>query len=70
MDWMIIDPSLEQKLNLECSCRGIKEATDLTEMRNLCVALIQQNFYQGLMLRQAVNRIGSLESNCFSLPPE
>jgi len=70
MDWMIIEPSLEQKLNLECSCRGIKEATDLTEMRNLCVALVQQNFYQGLMLRQAVNRIGSLESSCLSLPPE
>ena len=67
MDWMSIDPSLEQKLNLECSCRGIKEATDLVEMRNLCVALIQQNFYQGLMLRQAVTRIGSLESNCISL---
>jgi|GEM_PF-3201208 len=70
MDWMIIEPSLEQKLNLECSCRGIKEATDLAEMRNLCVALMQQNFYQRLMLRQAVTRIGSLESNCLSLPPE
>ncbi len=70
MDWMIINPSLEQKLNLECSCRGVKDATDLAEMQNLCVALIQQNFYQGLMLRQAVTRIGSLESNCSSLPPE
>jgi len=62
MDWMIIEPSLEQKLNLECSCRGIKEGTDLAEMRNLCVALIQQNFYQRLMLRQAINHIGALES--------
>ena len=70
MDWMSIEPSLEQKLNLECTCRGIKQATDLAEMRNLCVALMQQNFYQGLMLRQAVTRIGSLESNCLSLPPE
>ena len=70
MDWMIIEPSLEQKLNLECTCRGVKQATDLAEMRNLCVALMQQNFYQGLMLRQAVARIGSLESNCLSLPPE
>lgn len=59
---MIIEPSLEAQLNLECSCRGIKETKDLAEVRNLCVALLQQNFYQGLMLRQAVNHIGALES--------
>ncbi len=62
MDWMIIEPSLEAQLNLEYSCRGIKDATDLVEMQNLCVALIQQNFYQRLMLRQAINHIGALES--------
>ena len=61
MDWMVIKPSLEAQLNLECSCRGIKEATDLTQVQNLCVALMQQNFYQGLMLRQAVNHIASLD---------
>ena len=63
MDWMIIEPSLEQKLNLECSCRGIKDAKDLSQVRNLCVALIQQNFYQGLMLRQAVAHIASLDTS-------
>ncbi len=62
MDWMIIEPSLEAQLNLEYSCRGIKEGTDLAQMQNLCVALIQQNFYQRLMLRQAINHIGALES--------
>ena len=61
MDWMIIEPSLEAQLKLECSCRGIKETKDLAEVRNLCVALLQQNFYQGLMLRQAVNHIASLD---------
>ena len=62
MDWMIIEPSLEAQLNLECSCRGIKEGTDLAQVKSLCVALMQQNFYQGLMLRQAVDRIAHLES--------
>ena len=62
MDWMIIEPSLEAQLSLEYSCRGIKEGTDLAQMQNLCVALIQQNFYQRLMLRQAINHIGDLES--------
>ncbi len=61
MDWMTIEPSLEAQLNLECSCRGVKEGTDLVQVQNLCVALIQQNFYQGLMLRQAVNHIAHLE---------
>jgi len=61
MDWMIIKPSLEAQLNLEYSCRGIKETKDLAEVRNLCVALLKQNFYQGLMLRQAVNHIASKE---------
>jgi len=61
MDWMIIKPSLEAQLNLECTCRGIKNSTDLAQMQNLCIALIQQNFYQGLMLRQAVAHIASLD---------
>lgn len=62
MDWMVIEPSLEAKLHLECTCRGIREATDLAQMQELCVALTQQNFHQGLLLRQAVTHIGSLES--------
>tara|TARA_R100001443_G_scaffold81742_1_gene88743 strand:- start:16100 stop:16306 length:207 start_codon:yes stop_codon:yes gene_type:complete len=61
MDWMIVEPSLEARLRLECSCRGIKEGTDLAQLQNLCIALMQQNFYQGLMLRQAVNHIASKE---------
>jgi hypothetical protein len=62
MDWMIIEPSLEAQLNLECTCRGIREATDLAQMQELCVALTQQNFHQSLLLKQAVTHIGALES--------
>ena len=62
MDWMIIEPSLEAQLNLECTCRGIREATDLAQMQELCVALTQQNFHQRLLLKQAVTHIGALES--------
>jgi len=61
MDWMIIEPSLEAQLKLECSCREIRNAKDLVRVQQLCVALMQQNFYQGLMLRQAVNHIASKE---------
>ena len=66
MDWMVIEPTLEAKLHLECSCREIREAKDLEAIQNLCVQLTQQNFHQGLLLRQAVNHIGSLESQQFS----
>ena len=66
MDWMVIKPTLEAKLHLECSCREIKQAKDLESVQDLCVQLAQQNFHQGLLLRQAVNHIGSLESQHFS----
>ena len=62
MDWMIIEPSMEAELILECSCREIREAKNLEQIQELCVSLTQQNFHQGLLLRQAVTHIGALES--------
>ena len=62
MHWMIIDPSLEQKLNLECSCRRVCEETDVDYLQSLCVALIKQNWHQGILLKQAVEHIAHLDS--------
>jgi len=62
MDWMIVEPSLESRLALECTCRGIQEATDFEQMQALCVALTRQNFHQSMLLKQAVTHIGALES--------
>lgn len=61
MDWMIIEPSLEQKLNLECTCRRVSEETDVDHLQSLCIALIKQNWHQGILLRQAVERIAALD---------
>jgi len=61
MDWMIIDPSLEQKLNLECTCRRVGEEKNVDQLQSLCVALIKQNWHQGILLKQAVERIASLD---------
>lgn len=61
MDWMIVEPSLEQKLTLECTCRGVLEQTDLEQMQSLCIALVKQNWYQGQLLSQAVNHIAHLD---------
>lgn len=62
MEWMIVDPSLESKLTLECTCRGVQEATDLGEIQELCVSLLRQNWYQGMLLKQAVNHIAEHDS--------
>jgi len=62
MDWMIIDPSLEQKLNLECTCRRVGEEKNVDQLQSLCVALIKQNWHQGILLKQAVERIASLDT--------
>jgi hypothetical protein len=61
MDWMIIEPSLEQKLNLECTCRRVSEEKDVDHLQSLCIALIRQNWHQGILLRQAVERIAALD---------
>jgi len=61
MDWMIIDPSLEQKLNLECTCRRVHEEKDVDHLQSLCVALIKQNWHQSILLKQAVQHIASLD---------
>ena len=65
MDWMIIEPSLESRLAVECTCRAISETTDFDQVRDLCVALTRQNWHQSLLLKQAVTHIGSLESGAF-----
>ena len=61
MDWMIVEPSLEQKLTLECTCRGVLEQNDLEQMRSLCIALLKQNWYQGQLLKQAVSHIAQFD---------
>jgi hypothetical protein len=62
MDWMVVEPTLEQKLTLECTCRGIMEQTDLKQMQVLCVALTKQNWHQAQLLKQAVSHIAQLDA--------
>ena len=59
---MIIKPSLEQKLNLECTCRRVSEEKDVDYLQSLCIALIKQNWHQAILLKQAVEHIAHLDS--------
>ena len=61
MDWMIVEPTLEQKLTLECTCRGIQEATNFDELQALCIALTKQNWHQTMLLKQAVEKIAQFD---------
>ena len=61
MDWMIIEPSLEAKLHLECSCREIREAKDLEAIQNLC-ATDATKLPSGHFAASSSFHIGSLES--------
>ena len=61
-DWMIIEQSLEEELQLEKIVREIKGCNDKDVLMQLCVAMAQQNWHHSKMLRQAVNHIASMDS--------
>ncbi len=61
-EWMVVEQSLEEELVLECSIREIEDCESLEMLSRLCVAMARQNFHQGKLLRQAVNRIAEMDS--------
>ncbi len=61
MDWMNAVQSLEEELIMERQCRSILGSKDLKEIQNLCVALLRQNWYQGRLLVQAVDKIAEMD---------
>jgi len=61
MDWMIIEQTLEEELQIEKTVREIKSCSNKEILVEHCVAMIQQNWHLAKMLRQAVNHIASIE---------
>ena len=61
-DWMIVEQSLEEELQLERTVREIQSCDDKDALTQLCVAMAQQNWHHSKMLRQAVNHIASMDS--------
>jgi len=62
MEWMVVEQSLEEELTLEQSIRGIEDCENIDVLSRLCVAMARQQWHQGKLLRQAVERISQLES--------
>ena len=62
-DWMVVNQSLEEELELARSVRDVQGCTDEDALRTLCVSLVRTNWHQAKLLRQAVGHIGELDAS-------
>ena len=65
LEWMVVEQSLEEELTLERSVREIEDCENIDVLSQLCVAMARQHWHQGKLLKQAVERVGELESIVF-----
>ena len=65
-DWMVVNLSLEDELQLERESRNVLAHHDSKEVAKLCAQLIKQNHHQQQLLKQAVGRITELETEAFA----
>ena len=61
-DWMVVNQSLEEELEVERSVREVYNCEDEQAVKELCAGLVRQSFHQGKLLSQAVSRIGELDA--------
>ena len=66
-DWMVVNQTLEEELELERTVRDVQGCGDKDALRQLCVSLVRTNWHQAKLLKQAVGHIGQFdESMSFS----
>jgi hypothetical protein len=61
-DWMVVDQSLEEELELERSVRDVQAATDEEALKAFCVSLLRTNWHQAKLLKQAVGHIAERDA--------
>ena len=61
-DWMVVNQSLEEELELERNVRDVQGCTDKDALKTLCVSLVRTNWHQAKLLKQAVGHIGELDA--------
>lgn len=66
-DWMVVNLSLEEQLQLERQARAVLSHDDHKEIAELCFQLVKQTHYQQILLKQAVGRVTELETQSFLL---
>ena len=67
--WLVVEPSLEQELQLETDSRAVLEDDDHESIALLCSTLLKQNWYQQQVIKQSVERICELEAKLICLEP-
>jgi len=60
-DWMIVEKTLEEELQLERTVREIRNCEDTKVLSELCVAMALQGWHQQKLLSQAVGHIASFD---------
>ena len=61
-DWLVVEQSLEEELELERIVRGIRNTTDLKQLQELCAAMTRQQWHQRKLLCQAIERIAEFDA--------
>ena len=62
VDWLMIEPSMDEEFLLERDARRILQDENHTEVAELCAALLKQNWYQTQVIKKSIGKIGELES--------
>ncbi len=62
-DWMVVNQTLEEELELERTVRDVKNCGDEDALKQLCVSLVRTNWHQAKLLKQAVGHIGQLDES-------
>ena len=54
-DWMVVNQTLEEELEVERSVREINKCNDEEALKMLCSAMVRQSWHQSRLLSQAVS---------------
>lgn len=61
-EWMVVNPTMEQELQIEKNARIPLQHHDADQVRELCSKLVRQSAIQEILLKQALGRIMELEA--------
>ena len=64
-EWMVVEFSIEEELQIENQARTVLHCDNATEVARLCSSLVKQNAYYSKLLRQATGHIAQLEMEAF-----
>ena len=62
-DWMVVNQSLEEELELERNVRDVQSCSDEDALKALCVSLMRTNWRKAELVKQAVGHIGALDAS-------